>query len=305
MDEQFPLLITLRDAAAPPRGSGVEFALLGPLPDYADLIESRSILTPASGFARRYKFTLNPYSGCRFGCEYCYARFFAPTPEEQEGWGRWVKVKRNAVELLDRALNAHSASRRLAPGDTIYMSTVTDPYQPIEQKTRLTRCILEALLSVQPRLTIQTRSPLVLRDIDLLTQFNHIRVNLTITTDSEEVRLRYEPYCPSIRVRIETAAALRQAGVPIGISISPMLPIADAEAFAVQLADLDADEYVTQYLKPTRSRFRGGSSPEARRKLDSDGWTRERYADVRTALVRSLGPGRQLFEDEEGYAPVK
>ncbi len=87
-------------------------------------IDSKSILTPASGFLRRYKYSLNPYMGCGFGCEYCYARFFAPSARQRETWGEWVTVKRNAPELMEYACR----SGALATGDAVYMSSVTDPY---------------------------------------------------------------------------------------------------------------------------------------------------------------------------------
>lgn len=267
-------------------------------------IDSRSVLSPASGFIKSYKFTLNPYSGCGFGCEYCYARFFAPTLEEQETWGGWIKVKENAVQLLRKARIAKSIERRLERGDAIYMSTVTDPYQPIEQKVRLTRAILEELIEVQPHLTIQTRSPITVRDIGLFRRFDHIRVNFTITTDSEAVRLRYEPHCPSIEVRLKAAQIVAEAGVPIGVSISPMLPIEDAHSFGQRIARLNAAEYVTQFFKPTRSRFSAGSSPEAIERMKEDEWTEERYRAARELIRSALGPDRPLLEGNEGYAPA-
>src|SRR5205085_5743382 len=98
--------------------------------------DSAQILTPASGFMQEYDYTLNPYSGCQFGCAYCYATFFVDSDEKRENWGYWVEVKRNAVELLNKR-------RRLA-GKRIYMSSVTDPYQPIESKIELTRGIVES-----------------------------------------------------------------------------------------------------------------------------------------------------------------
>ena len=67
------------------------------------LVDARTILTAASGFIRRYRYTLNPYSGCRFACEYCYARAFAPTPEKRETWGEWVSAKQNAAALIAKA----------------------------------------------------------------------------------------------------------------------------------------------------------------------------------------------------------
>jgi DNA repair photolyase len=310
--EQLPLFA---DHKEPESSSAHERARQGQLPATTNppnrvgpaavtYIDSRSLLSPAAGFISSYKFTLNPYSGCGFGCEYCYARFFAPTLDEQETWGQWVKVKENAVQLLRKARKARTAARRLERGDAIYMSTVTDPYQPIEQKLGLTRAILEELIAVQPRLTVQTRSPIAARDIDLFKQFERIRVNFTITTDSEEVRLRYEPHCPAIEARLKAAEAVARAGVPIGVSVSPMLPIRDPESFARRLADLAAAEYVTQFFKPTRSRFSAGSSPEAIAKMKADNWTVQQYETVRTVLARWIGPSRSLLEGAEGYAPA-
>ncbi len=161
-----------------------------------------------------------------------------------------------------------------------------------------------AATGVQPRLTIQTRSPLITRDIDLFQKFEKIRVNVTITTDSEDVRRRYETHCPSIRARFKAAAALTAAGVRLGVSISPMLPLKDAETFAAKLAQLDADEYVTQYLKPARSRFAAGTSAETLRMAREDGWGTREYRRAREILARVLGEGRPLLEGAEGYAPA-
>lgn len=265
-------------------------------------VQARSILTPASGFMSQYRFTLNPYSGCGFACEYCYARFFARTREDRNTWGRWVAVKRNARELIERACR----SGELRDGDAVYMSSVTDPYQPIERRLRLTRAVLETMLAcdVQPRLTIQTRSPIATRDIDLFLRFESIRVNFTIGTDSEDVRLRYEPHSPSIAVRLGAAARLAAAGIRIGVSISPMLPIVDVEGFGAQLAQLNADEYVSQYLKPPGSRFVAGSDVEAIGKAREDGWGPREYAAARDVIARSLGDNRPLLEGAEGYAPA-
>jgi len=265
-------------------------------------IDSKSILTPASGFMSQYKFTLNPYGGCAFGCEYCYARFFAPSSKQRETWGQWILVKTNARELIASACRFGV----LNSGDAVYMSSVTDPYQPVERRFGLARAVLEAILDsgVQPRLTIQTRSPLVTRDIDLFERFEKLRVNVTITTDSEDVRRRYEPRCPPIPARIKASEALSAAGVRIGISISPMLPLEDAEAFGARLADLGAEEYVTQYLKPGRSRFAAGTSAEALRMVREDGWGVREYRQAREVLARSLGDERPLLEGVAGFAPA-
>jgi DNA repair photolyase len=270
-----------------------------------EYINSKSLLNSPSGFIGLYKFTLNPYSGCSFACDYCYARFFSPTFDQQHTWGSWVKVKENAVDLLRRARCAKTVEKRIEEGDTIYMSSVTDPYQPIEHKIGLTRRLLEELIELQPRLTIQTRSPIALRDIDLFQKFKHIRINFSITTDSEDVRFRYERHCPAIEVRLKAAKQIMEAGIPIGISISPMLPIKDAVTFGQRIAELNAREYVTQFFKPTRSRFSAGTSLESLKKMKEDNWTEEKYKQVRNILIDILGSEYPLLEGNEGYAPVQ
>ncbi len=186
----------------------------------------RELLTRATGFMDAYDFTLNPYAGCSFGCTYCYAAFFAHSPKKRNSWGQWVTVKENAIECLLRG-------RRHLDGKLIYMSSVTDPYQPIERKLRLTRAILEILASHQGlKLVVQTRSPDVVQDVDLLRRIvangGHVQVNLTVTTDDEEIRRTFEPYCPSNRVRLEAATDLQASGVRTCVTMTPLLLVRDA-----------------------------------------------------------------------------
>src|SRR5687768_1675050 len=103
--------------------------------------QARSILTKSSGFIDAFDYTLNPYSGCTFGCSYCYAAAFVRDYERRNSWGQWVQVKENALELLRK--------RRKKPleGTTIYLSSVTDPYQPVERELKLTRALLEELVA--------------------------------------------------------------------------------------------------------------------------------------------------------------
>ena len=282
-----------------------QYLLLPPLPSASgiSMVDARTILTPASGFIRRYRYSLNPYSGCRFACEYCYARAFAPTPEKRETWGEWASAKRNAATLMAKACRDGT----LLSGDAVYMSSATDPYQPAERRLRITRSILEAILAsgVQPRLTVQTRSPIAVRDIDLFQQFQHIRVNFTISTDSERVRLRYEPSAPAIHARLRAARALVEAGVPIGISVSPMLPIERIATFAAAIASLDAVEYVSQYLAPPGPMFAAGTLLETLRKARQDGWGQSQYSAAREVIQEALGLGRRLLEGSEGFAPAE
>lgn len=125
-----------------------------------------------------------------------------------------------------------------------------------------------------------------------------------MTTDSERVRLRYEPSAPSIRARLRTARALVEAGVPIGISVSPMLPMDDLEGFAREIASLEAAEYVSQYMQPPSRVFAAGTRPETLRKAREDGWTPREYAQARAVIEGVLGPRRPLLEGDERFAPV-
>lgn len=148
-----------------------------------------SILTKASGFMNSYDYTLNPYSGCSFGCTYCYAAFFSRSDDKKDNWGYWIDVKENSLSLLIKF------RRKPLIGKTIYISSVTDPYQPIEKELELTRSLLKELSEYhKPIIVIQTRSPLVTRDLDLFNRFDKIQINMTITTDSEEVRKIFEPF---------------------------------------------------------------------------------------------------------------
>jgi DNA repair photolyase len=105
--------------------------------------EAAGILTKPKGFMAGYDFTINPYSGCSFACAYCYAASFAPDDHSAASWGQWVIVKENAIDLLKR-------SRRDLRGKSVYMSSVTDAYQPVEKRLELTRDILKELVRHQP-----------------------------------------------------------------------------------------------------------------------------------------------------------
>ncbi|MEA2552764.1 MAG: hypothetical protein QOJ65_940, partial [Fimbriimonadaceae bacterium] len=135
------------------------------------------VLVVGRGSTATYDYTLNPYIGCSFGCSYCFATSFVADEEKKAAWGTWVEVKDGAL---------HELARVDLKGKSIFMSSATDPYQPLEAQTMLTRSIVEFLSEPfrQPRLTVQTRSPLVARDIDLLLRYKRARINMSITTDS-------------------------------------------------------------------------------------------------------------------------
>jgi DNA repair photolyase len=259
-----------------------------------ELIESRSIFSPATGFIRRggFEWTCNPYVGCTFGCTYCYAAFLPQNRRPVEEWGKWLTAKKNAAELARK--QAHKVA-----GQCVYMSSVTDPYQPAERGLMLTRGILEAMLPHQPRLVIQTRGPLVARDVDLLTQFRSVRVNMSIPTDSERVRQQFEPKAPPLERRWAALADLRASGVPVGVCITPTLPIEDVDGFARRLAEFKPDVLVCQDFHDAGGRFGADTGEEALRLLSEIGWTAADYRRFVARLRRDL----EVYEAEAGFFP--
>lgn len=255
--------------------------------------DASSILTKASGFMGDYDFTVNPYSGCAFACAYCYAAAFAPSRDARDDWGNWVKVKRNAVTLFRRGIHK-------AKGARIYMSSVTDPYQPVERIAELTRGILEAMVEVQPRLTIQTRSPLVTRDIDLLKRIQVLQVNLTVTTDSEQVRRVFEPGCPSNDQRLQAARQLADEGIDVGITMTPLLPVSDASSFARAVSATGARRFVVQNFHAKDGDYVAGTRDAAKDLLRRLAWGPDQYSAAVSALAAEL-PG--LRQGKEGFAP--
>lgn len=221
------------------------------------------MVRPASGFLKAFDFALNPYHGCAFGCTYCYAKHFVAEDEKKIGWGTWVSVK-GALGPLEKLAGA-----------TIYVGSATDPYQPLEATEQITRRVLETLLQLRtpPLIVIQTRSPLVLRDADLLSQFPHRRVNLSITTDSESVRREFEASCPSIFRRMEAAERLVELGIPVGICVAPMLPIQDPVRFASTLRGLRAQRYGLSWFHRDRGTFAAGTDRAVMERLREIGWT--------------------------------
>lgn len=257
-------------------------------------INARSIFSPATGFIQRggFAWTCNPYLGCSLGCCYCYAMFLPQNRRPKDEWGRWFQAKTNAVEL------ARKDAKKVA-GAALYVSSVTDPYLPAERGLKLTRGILEALVPHQPRLLIQTRSPLVTRDLDLLKQFRAVRVNLSIPTDSEEVRLTFEPKAPPLERRWTAAAAIRAAGVPVGICVTPMLPLEDPAAFIARLTTFRPDVLVTQDFHNSGGGFGADTGARARALLQRLRWGSEQYRDVHEGLARHM----TVYEGETGFFP--
>ena len=174
-----------------------------------------------------FDYTINPYIGCEHGCTYCYARFMRRFTDHKEEWGKFVDVKVNAASLLQREI------KKKRPG-VVWISGVCDPYQPLEKEYELTKRCLEILLTHGWPVTVQTKSPLVLRDVELLRKFDKVEVGLTITTADENIGKIFEPNSPTVEQRIETLEKLHSAGVKAFAMIAPLLP--KTEGLAAQLS---------------------------------------------------------------------
>jgi len=199
-------------------------------------------LTPTSGFLRGFAYSLNPYTGCAFGdgggCPYCYVRALPVAHARPGAWGEWVIAKINLPELLERELAALARNGKLADA-TIFMSSTTDPYQGFERRTGITRRALEAFVRRPPRrLLIQTRSPLIERDIDIIGRLGDRAIaSITVETDDDAVRRAITPTSPAVARRLTTMRRLRVAGIYTQMAIAPMLPN-DPQRFADLAAEV-------------------------------------------------------------------
>jgi DNA repair photolyase len=189
---------------------------VGDVPIAIREIAARSVLSK-SGIPG-IDYCVNPYTGCAHACRYCYATFMKRFTGHSEGWGTFVDVKVNAPQLLARQL------RRARPG-TIMLSSVTDPYQPVEARYKVTRSCLEALAPYPVEVHMLTKSPLVLRDVDVLKKLRSVSVGITITTDDDRVRRLFEPQAPPIARRLRALKELRQQGIPTYAFVGPLLPM--------------------------------------------------------------------------------
>lgn len=162
-------------------------------------------------------YALNPYTGCQHGCIYCYAEFMKKYTNHKEEWGEFVDVKINIVDRLRDQI------KRTKPG-IIQLSTVTDAYQPLEETFQLTRGCLEILADFDFPISIQTKSNLVLRDIDVLKKIKDKDVGFTITCPDSEVERIFEPGASILEKRLEALKELQDNDIPTFVFVGPILP---------------------------------------------------------------------------------
>ena len=273
--------------------------------------KSQSLLNKATGFISAYDFTLNPYRGCQYGCSYCYAAAFSPNPQMRADWGNWVIIKENAAQLLRKELTRWQKKHEdVSP--KIYMSTVTDPYQPIESKWEITRDLLEIMVEYKTTLVIQTRSPIITRDIDFLQRLKNLAINMSIPTGSESVRKDFEPRSPSIKARLNALKKIKQNINPnqgympkLAVTITPTLPTLPKQqnSFIEQLQIVDRVVLQPFHSSGKRSLVATTRNDAETLKAKYAWWyenEEENYHEFREKLV-SLLPNVEIKEGKAGF----
>jgi DNA repair photolyase len=271
--------------------------------------QAKSILTPTGGYLNNFTHTLNPYEGCAFGaqtsggtgCPFCYVRELPIAKFAGQPWGDWVRAKINAPDLLQQDI-ARYQRKHPARGLRIFMSSSTDPYQGLEAKLQLSRKILTNLIDYLPTLElliVQTRSPLVERDLDLFSHFGQkIWLSLSLETDDEAVRKQITPTSPSVSRRLATLEKFYQANIQTQAAISPLLPC-NAARFAELLKDRCHRVLLDTFHNGDGSGGRRSEKLgvfELLRQLGYHDWiTADCHQPVYQALIETLGSERVAF----------
>ncbi|BFH63225.1 SPL family radical SAM protein [Paenibacillus azoreducens] len=262
----------------------------------------KSMLNKGTGFLSGYTHSLNPYAGCSFGCSYCYVRQMPVSTFRGKPWGTWVDIKQGAADVFRKELRKAKSKGPV----TIFMSSSTDPYQPEEAKACVTRSLLEVMTEDPPDfLLVQTRSPLLKRDIDLLLRLGErVRVSMTVETDREDIRLRFTPGTPPIEARLRTLKQLKEAGIPAQATIAPVLP--SSEEFPVKLRPLVNRICIDDYFMGDGSggkRTRSLGVERIYQELGLEEWySREAYRMVYERFIRVFAES-DVYISQKGFEP--
>lgn len=177
-------------------------------------------------------YVINPYVGCPHGCRYCYASFMKRFTGHIEPWGSFIDIKH-----CNKAINAKQLQ-----GKTVFLSSVTDCYNEFEEKYKITRSILEQLVSIDCDLGISTKSKLILRDLDLLKQCKNLKVSMSINTLDESFKDDMDQ-ASSIKDRLETLKTLHKEGIYTVLFMSPMFPYITNFKEIIEISKDFIDEY--------------------------------------------------------------
>ena len=193
---------------------------------------AKSLLNRVDGMP--FKWSINCYRGCFHQCVFCYARRTHSYLDVDgvANWGSKIFVKTNAPSVLRSEL-----AKRSWRHETVAIGTVTDPYQPLEGRYKLTRGVLEALRDYQTPAALITRSPLVVRDIDVLQQLSRIAgasVSISIATLDEALARDIEPTVAPPRQRLRAVRMLADAGIRVNVALAPIIPLITDSAESIE-----------------------------------------------------------------------
>lgn len=166
-------------------------------------------------------YCINPYVGCQHACKYCYASYYTERIYKTgKSWGSYVYIKSNAVEILRKEI----FKRKIG---SVFLSSLTDPYQPIEKKYKITRNILNLLSNFSWSVIIQSKSSLVLRDLDIISRLKNVRVGITLISLNKDVVKKFEPFSSSIDDRIKVLKELKESKIKNYLFIGPIMPFTE------------------------------------------------------------------------------
>ncbi len=211
--------------------------------------DSKTIINPVDSPDVGFRWSINPYRGCEHGCSYCYARPFHEALGFSSGldFETKIMVKRGAAAMLRKELG-----RAKWRGETIAMSGVTDCYQPIEARYRITRGCLEVMADCRQAVGIVTKNKLVLRDLDLLTRLAEhgaVAVAISVTTLQNDLAAKMEPRASSPGDRLAAVRALAERGIPVAVMMAPVIPgLNDREVPAILEAAAEAGARRASYV---------------------------------------------------------
>ncbi|WP_310551415.1 SPL family radical SAM protein [Paenibacillus glufosinatiresistens] len=219
-------------------------------------------MTPVKEERMPFGWSINPYRGCAHGCSFCFARGFQHFMNlgADDEFQNHILLKTNAPEALEAQLAKLAVRHRYDLGEMrrrlgqVMIGTVTDPYQPVEGRMKLTRRCLEVLARYGVGVSVTTRSPLILRDLDLLRRMDGVSVNISMNTLDAKLTRRLEPEAPLPAKRLETLKALSEAGIRTSVFIAPILPLLtdgpkDLEELFAAAAERGAGSFMTSALR--------------------------------------------------------
>ena len=283
-------------------------------------LETRRFVGRCSGTRAYFVWTINPYRGCEFGCKYCYARYAHEFMElrDPEQFERKIYVKRFYARAFRSELS------RVKRGESVWIGTATDPYQPAERRFRITRRMLEVFAGESGLdMGITTKSDLVGRDVDLLARIarkNAVQVNLTITTLDEALARLLEPRAPRPALRLGAVRKLSEAGIRVSVLAHPVMPlINDSEASLDRVCEAAAKNGATSFsaapvfLKPCSRQvffpFLEQHFPHLvrryRERFEKNAYLKGHYPEMLKERVQKIRERHKLVEREMPHWPVE